>query len=185
MNHGGDEAPAGGPPEQQGGDGAGAALGPGMGLVQKLNPFMNDSGPGAGTGAGPAGIARALNPFMGDGGDTSASEQGGGAGAATGGGGAAGLAKALNPFMSSLQRAIVLGSRDFVADQNTDDRDELIYRATRYAADETSTLPTPVARQISAAFVGAVEELIAQRPRKRQASAPVTHYEDFDDQLMY
>lgn len=85
----------------------------------------------------------------------------------------------------SLQRAIVLGSRDFVADQDTDDRDELIVRARRYAAEETSTLPTPAARQISAAFVGAVGELIAQRPRQRQAAAPVTHIEDFEDSLMY
>ena len=84
-----------------------------------------------------------------------------------------------------LQRAIVLGSRDFVADQNTEDHDELILRAQRYAAEETSTLPIPMARQLAAAFVGAVEELIAKRPRKRQAARPITHYEDFSDSLLY
>jgi len=86
---------------------------------------------------------------------------------------------------ASLRRAIELGSRDFLAGQNTDDRDELIIRAQRYAADETSTMPTEAAHRIAAAFVGRVEELIARRPRKRTAAAPVTHYEDFDDQLMY
>ena len=85
----------------------------------------------------------------------------------------------------SLVRAIVLGSRDFVADQNTDDREEILTRARRYAAEETSTLPVPMARRISAAFVGRVGELIANRPRIRQASRPITAYEDFDDSLMY
>jgi hypothetical protein len=84
-----------------------------------------------------------------------------------------------------VDRAIALGSRDFLASQNTDDRDELLYRAQRYAANETSALPVPVARQIMASFVGAVEELIARRPRKRQASAPVTAYEDFPDEFMH
>jgi hypothetical protein len=88
-------------------------------------------------------------------------------------------------FRPDVQRAIVLGSRDFVADANTDDRDELLLRARRYAAEETSTLPAPIAHRVAAAFVGQVEELIARRPRKRQAAAPVTHYEDFDDHLMY
>ena len=104
-----------------------------------------------------------------------------------GGGPSAGNIYALpsGPHAGSLQRAITLGSRDFLADQNTTDREELLIRARRYAADETSTLPTPVAHQVAAAFVGTVEELIARRPRIRQASRPVTAYEDFDDQLIY
>jgi len=89
------------------------------------------------------------------------------------------------PIDPRFARAITLGSRDFLADQNTDDCDELLVRARRYAADETSTLPTEAAHRIAAAFVGAVEELIARRPRKRHAAAQITHYEDFDDQLMY
>lgn len=88
-------------------------------------------------------------------------------------------------YGSRVQRAIILGSRDFLAEQNTDDRGELLVRARRYAADQTSTLPASQARTIAAAFVRKVEELINRRPRTRQAAAPVTRYEDFDDQLMY
>lgn len=92
-------------------------------------------------------------------------------------------AESLTP---SLDRAIELGSRDFLAAQNTDDHDELLHRARRYAAEQTSTLSVPAARQIAAAFVGRVEELIARRPRKRTAQTQqVTAYEDFDDSLMY
>jgi hypothetical protein len=43
-----------------------------------------------------------------------------------------------------------------------------------------------MARQISAAFVGKVEELINRRPRKKTAQTKqIAAFEDFDDSLMF
>ena len=69
---------------------------------------------------------------------------------------------------SALHRAIELGTREFLAAQNTDDHDELIFRARRYAEEQTSTLPMPTAHALAAAFVDRVEQRIAQRPRQQQ-----------------
>jgi hypothetical protein len=103
-----------------------------------------------------------------------------------------GVTKASTPAGSSnsahigrLHRAVELGSRNFLATQNTDDRDELLIRARHYADNETSTLPIAQARPLVAAFVNRVEELIARRPRIHQAARMITAYEDFDDSLIF
>lgn len=87
---------------------------------------------------------------------------------------------------ASLDRAVELGSRDFLASQNTTDHNELITRARHYADVETSTLPVPVARVLSSAFIARITQLInaGQGPRQRTASRVVAH-KDFDAELMF
>lgn len=59
-----------------------------------------------------------------------------------------------------------LGSRsaaiDFLADQNTNDRQELLFRAHRHASDRTGQLPVPTAQRVVQAFVGAVSREIGR-----------------------
>ena len=76
-------------------------------------------------------------------------------------------------------------AREFLADQNTDDRGELLYRARRYAAAKTSAMTQEVSSKVVTAFTAEVDALIRTRPPRRQASRPVTHYADFDDQFLH
>ena len=76
-----------------------------------------------------------------------------------------------------------LAAIEFLADQNTDDREELLFRAHRHASEQTGQLPVPVAQRVVRDFVAAVN---AQIPRRRvQASRPVTQFQDFSDELLY
>lgn len=71
----------------------------------------------------------------------------------------------------------------FLSEQNTDDRQELLFRAHRHASNLTGQLPVPVAQRMVRDFVAAVN---AQIPRRRvQASRPVTQFQDFSDELLY
>jgi hypothetical protein len=71
----------------------------------------------------------------------------------------------------------------FLADQNTDDREELLFRAHRYASDRTGQLPVPTAQRVVQDFVSAVN---AQIPRRRRVAArPMNQHQDFADELLY
>lgn len=74
---------------------------------------------------------------------------------------------------------------NFLADQNTADRQELLFRAHRHAAERTGQLPVPTAQRVVQAFVAAVSrEIPRTRPAARKAAAaPVVA--DFDDQLLF
>jgi hypothetical protein len=73
----------------------------------------------------------------------------------------------------------------FLAGQNTADRQELLFRAHRHAADRTGQLPVPTAQRVVQAFVAAVNrEIPRTRPAARRASAPAA-VADFDDQLLF
>lgn len=56
---------------------------------------------------------------------------------------------------------------EFVAAENTTDRDELLFRAHRLAAEATGQLPVPVAQRVVQDFVAAVnrEVLAASSPQ--------------------
>lgn len=86
--------------------------------------------------------------------------------------------------MDTLNRFLALGPREFIAEQNTDDREELLFRARRHAATLTSTWPQEASAQVVAAFAAGVDKLASRRPR-RQASRPVTHVPDFPDSLFF
>lgn len=74
---------------------------------------------------------------------------------------------------------------EFLAAQNTDDRQELLFRAHRHASDRTGQLPVPVAQRAVQAFVAAVNrEIPARRPAPRIAAAPQV-VADFDDALLF
>lgn len=81
-------------------------------------------------------------------------------------------------------RVLASMARDFLAEQNTDDRSELLYRAQRHARDLTSTWTPQASQRTAAAFVDTVNELIPSRPRVA-AAQPVTEFADFDDQLLF
>lgn len=74
---------------------------------------------------------------------------------------------------------------DFVAGQNSTDRQELLFRAHRHASDRTGQLPVPTAQRVVQAFVAAVSREIP-RPRStpRTAAAPAA-VADFDDALLF
>lgn len=57
---------------------------------------------------------------------------------------------------------------DFVAAQNTADRQELLFRAHRHASDRTGQLPVPVAQRVVQAFVAAVNREIADSPMDQE-----------------
>ena len=58
--------------------------------------------------------------------------------------------------MSTMRTAAI----DFVATQNTTDREELMFRAHRHASDRTGQLPVPTAQRVVQAFVAAVNREI-------------------------
>jgi hypothetical protein len=84
------------------------------------------------------------------------------------------------------RRWVTLEAAKFVA-ANTDtldDSDELATRAAHHAALHTSTFTPARSRAVTAAFVGAVEELgrAQYRPAVKKAAAV---YQDFDPQAMF
>lgn len=74
-------------------------------------------------------------------------------------------------------------ARDFLAEQNTEDREELLTRAVRHAQTQTCTYSREASDRAVRAFVGVVEQMIPA-PR-RQAAHEVTAFEDFEDHLMF
>lgn len=80
-----------------------------------------------------------------------------------------------------------MGAIEFLADQNTTDREELLFRAHRHASNLTGQLPVPVAQRVVQKFVAAVNREIGstppQRPTRRARTAAVVA--DFPDELMF
>lgn len=75
-------------------------------------------------------------------------------------------------------------ARDFLAqDHGTDNAEELLIRAERHAAAETSTWSVEASRRATQAFCARVAALIPAP--KKVAAVPVTTVEDFDDALLY
>lgn len=75
---------------------------------------------------------------------------------------------------------------EFVAAQNTTDRQELLFRAHRHASEQTGQLPVPAAQRVVQAFVAAVSREAAAAPAPRrttQRTAAVVA--DFPDELMF
>lgn len=75
---------------------------------------------------------------------------------------------------------------DFVANQNTTDRGELLFRAHRHASERTGTLPVPVAQRMVQAFVAEVNREAAALPQpRRTAQRTAAVVADFPDELMF
>lgn len=85
--------------------------------------------------------------------------------------------------MNSMRTAAI----DFLAGQNTDDREELLFRAHRHASDRTGQLPVPVAQRVVQGFVAAVGREIASAPKPSRAAGRRTAaaVPDFPDELMF
>lgn len=83
----------------------------------------------------------------------------------------------------------VLGARqaalDFIENQNTTDRQELLIRAQRLVEDRTWDWAPDSARQAVRDFLGAVDAQIPTPVRHAQRTAGTETVEDFDDQLMF
>ena len=88
------------------------------------------------------------------------------------------------PTPRKIGRILDAEARTFLADQNVDDREELLYRARRHAATLTSTWSPEASQRTAAAFTDRVASLIPSMPRVAATEAP-TSFEDFDDQLMF
>ena len=89
-----------------------------------------------------------------------------------------------DPARYSARTALAVSAAEFVASQNTRDRDELAFRAARHIDAQTGTWTQSGAAQARAAFVAAVvREVPRERPR-RTAAAPAV-LSDFDDQLLF
>lgn len=87
--------------------------------------------------------------------------------------------------MSTMRTAAI----NFVATQNTTDREELMFRAHRHASDRTGQLPVPTAQRVVQAFVAAVNREITaggapegERKKSHRTAAVVA---DFPDELMF
>lgn len=74
-------------------------------------------------------------------------------------------------------------ARDFIDEQNTTDRHELLMRAQRLIADRTSSWSTEASNRAVREFVGAVDaEIPTGAPMQQQRIASVR---DFDDALLF
>lgn len=89
-----------------------------------------------------------------------------------------------SPTPPKIGRILDAEARTFLAEQNVDDREELLFRAHRHAATLTSTWSPEASQRTAAAFTERVASLIPSRPRVASAQ-PVTEIADFDDQLLY
>lgn len=87
-------------------------------------------------------------------------------------------------YTGGYHRTLTREARTFLADQNTEDASELLYRAARHAATQTSTWSAHASHKATQAFVAQVAELIPNRSSKVAAARP-SQIEDFDDQLLY
>ena len=76
---------------------------------------------------------------------------------------------------------------NFLADQNTNDRGELLFRAHRHASDRTGQMPVPVAQRVVQGFVSAVNREIAAAPlpRRQATRRTAATMPDFPDGLMF
>lgn len=76
---------------------------------------------------------------------------------------------------------------DFLAGQNTSDREELLFRAHRHASNQTGQMPVPVAQRVVQEFVAAVNREIASTPKPRRQATQRTAatVPDFPDELMF
>lgn len=76
---------------------------------------------------------------------------------------------------------------DFVAAQNTTDREELLFRAHRHASNLTGTLPVPVAQRTVQDFVAAVNREIptAAKSEPKATMQRTAAVADFPDELMF
>lgn len=87
------------------------------------------------------------------------------------------------PVPEHVQR-LTQAAQEFVADQNTNDRDELVIRAKRFMEDRTASWEPDAARSTVREFVSAVAD--AAPRAQRVASRPVVDsFDDFDDHLMF
>ena len=95
-----------------------------------------------------------------------------------------GLGSQINHLQSYASPEAREAAREFIEDQNTADRNELLVRAQRFMADRTSTWERQAAHTATREFLAAVADQ-APRPVRQASRTPPKAVEDFDDHLMF
>lgn len=84
------------------------------------------------------------------------------------------------PKMSLRSAAI-----EFVAEQNVNDREELLFRAHRHASNLTGQLPVMTAQRMVQDFVAAVNREFVEEKPEPQKTVRTASVNEFPDELMF